>query len=240
MEDFEEALPTAREAVTEVIRMYDRVEAVRPKVNGSTASADSENTRERPLGAVPTWLESRLLQTVNDAALKVVRARAERLEVVQPHCGSPILESFLREENNGEGYDSKRKQKLLEFAYSVEGRQLYTAWKSYNSLPPLKTGVVEYAPRARESFGRRQQRVGEARGKLCWEGQVAGCRDDRRAEFVEASEARDRAQYALQHVRAKLGRHDLGLPAKMAALAQKRRPSSLECLGRHVRKPLFQ
>ena len=55
---FEEAFRTAREAVTEVSRMYDRAEAVRPKVNGSTASADSENTRERPRGAVPRWLES--------------------------------------------------------------------------------------------------------------------------------------------------------------------------------------
>ena len=89
--------------------MYDRVEAARPKVNGSIASADSENTRERPLGAVPRWLEPRLLQTVNDAALKVVRARAKRLEGLQPLCGSPILERFWREENTGEGYDSKRK-----------------------------------------------------------------------------------------------------------------------------------
>ena len=46
VEDFELALPTAREAVTEVSRMYDHVEAVRPKVNGSIASADSENTQE--------------------------------------------------------------------------------------------------------------------------------------------------------------------------------------------------
>ena len=69
VEDFEEALPTAREAVTEVSRMYDRVEAVRPKVNGSIARAESENTRERPLGAAPRWFASRLLQTVNDAAV---------------------------------------------------------------------------------------------------------------------------------------------------------------------------
>ena len=69
MEDFDEALPIAREAVTEVSRVYDRVEAVRPKVNGSTFM--SENTeREQPLGAVPRWLEPRLLQTVSDAALK--------------------------------------------------------------------------------------------------------------------------------------------------------------------------
>ena len=37
VEDLEEAaLPTAREAGTEVSRMYDRVEAVRPEVNGIT------------------------------------------------------------------------------------------------------------------------------------------------------------------------------------------------------------
>ena len=125
MEEFVEALPTAREAVTEVSRMYDHVEAVRPEVNGSIASADSENTPERPLGAIPRWLEPRLLQTVNDAALKVARARAKRLEALQPLCGGPILESFLREENNGEGYDTKRtKKELLEFSYSLEGRQL--------------------------------------------------------------------------------------------------------------------
>ena len=91
VEDFEEALPTAREAVTEVSRMYVRVEAVRPKVKCSIASADSENTRERPLGAVPRWLEPRLLQTDNGVALKVVRARAKRLEVLKPLCGSPSL-----------------------------------------------------------------------------------------------------------------------------------------------------
>ena len=117
VEDFEEALQTAREAVTEVSRMYDRVEAVRPKVNGITASADSENTWERPLGAVPRLLEPRLLQTVNDAALKVARARAKRLEALQPLCGSPLLESFLREENNR---DSKHKKELLDNSYSVE------------------------------------------------------------------------------------------------------------------------
>ena len=32
---------------------------------------------------------------------------------------------------------------------------------------------------------------------------------------------------------------ELGLPAKMVALLQKRRPSYLACLGRHVCKPLF-
>ena len=59
-------------------RQYDRVEAVRPEVNGSRSSADNAQ-RKRPLGAVPRWLESRLLQAVNDASLMVVMGPCEAL-----------------------------------------------------------------------------------------------------------------------------------------------------------------
>ena len=44
----EAALPTARGAVTEFSRVYDRAEAAPPKANGCTSSADSTR-RKRPL-----------------------------------------------------------------------------------------------------------------------------------------------------------------------------------------------
>ena len=129
----------------------------------------------------------------------------------------------------------------MDCAYSVECRQLYTAWKNYNSLPPLKQVLSQMLPGPETALDDAKRELGKLE---------ANCFGKVRRQVVVMTAAQSLWNLLNPGTQRKtlcstcvqsLADYEFGLPAKMAAVLQnKTRPSSLECLGRHVRKPLFQ